>query len=180
MDDRRNFVSHAITGAGMAWIAANWPAAAKAAEMARANGGGFTYFTPQQAGEIDAISAQIIPTTDTPGAREAQVVYFIDLALVSFAADEQPTYQRGFEELQAKVMAMFPSAASIAALTSDQQIQLLTAIEDTPFFRAVRSHTVMGMFSSPQHGGNFNKAGWKLIGFDDSLNFKAPFGAYDR
>jgi hypothetical protein len=29
------------------------------------------------------------------------------------------------------------------------------------------------------HGGNHNKAGWKLIGFDDSLNHKPPFGYYD-
>jgi hypothetical protein len=35
------------------------------------------------------------------------------------------------------------------------------------------------MFASPKHGGNFNKAGWKLIGFEDTLNFKAPFGYYD-
>ena len=31
----------------------------------------------------------------------------------------------------------------------------------------------MGMFAAPQHGGNFNKVGWKLIGFDDSLEFPA-------
>ena len=24
------------------------------------------------------------------------------------------------------------------------------------------------------------KVGWKQIGFDDSLNFRAPFGAYDK
>jgi hypothetical protein len=35
------------------------------------------------------------------------------------------------------------------------------------------------MFASPKHGGNFNKAGWKLIGFEDTLNFKPPFGYYD-
>ena len=60
------------------------------------------------------------------------------------------------------------------------QIVLLTSIETTPFFRTVRDHTIMGMFSAPQHGGNFGKVGWKQIGFDDSLNFRAPFGAYDK
>ena len=49
----------------------------------------------------------------------------------------------------------------------------------TPFFLTVREHTLTGMFASPKHGGNFNKAGWKLIGFEDTLNFKAPFGYYD-
>ena len=68
---------------------------------------------------------------------------------------------------------------TFSALTNEQQIQLLTAIETTPFFKTVRDHTIMGMFSDPKHAGNYQKVGWKLIAFDDSLNFKAPFGAYD-
>jgi hypothetical protein len=38
---------------------------------------------------------------------------------------------------------------------------------------------VIGFFARPVHGGNFDKVGWKLIGYDDSLNFKPPFGYYD-
>ena len=53
-------------------------------------------------------------------------------------------------------------------------------METTPFFKTVRDHTIMGMFAAPQHGGNFRKVGWQQIGFDDSLNFRAPFGAYDK
>jgi Gluconate 2-dehydrogenase subunit 3 len=64
-------------------------------------------------------------------------------------------------------------------LTSAQQIQLLTAIENTPFFNMVRTHTITGMFASPAHGGNGNEAGWKLIGFEDTLDFKPPLGYYD-
>ena len=59
-------------------------------------------------------------------------------------------------------------------------LALLTSIEKTPFFRTVRDHTIMGMFAAPQHGGNFKKIGWTQIGYDDSLNFRAPFGAYDK
>ena len=55
----------------------------------------------------------------------------------------------------------------------------MTALEKSPFFNAVRNHTVIGFFASPIHGGNHNKVGWKLIGFDDSLDFKPPFGYYD-
>jgi hypothetical protein len=43
----------------------------------------------------------------------------------------------------------------------------------------VRQHTVIGFFARPVHGGNFDKVGWNLIGYDDSLNFKPPFGYYD-
>ena len=56
---------------------------------------------------------------------------------------------------------------------------MLTAIEHSRFFAAVRTHTITGMLASPVHGGNQNEAGWKLIGFEDTLNFKPPFGYYD-
>jgi hypothetical protein len=178
---RRKFMVGSLTGLSTTWIATNWPAAVKAAERAdKTPKGSLTYFTRAQAAEIDAMAAKIFPTTDTPGAREAQVVYFIDLALVTFAVDAQPTYANGFNELSSKLSAMYPGAKSFAALSSEQQIALLTSIEKTSFFSAVRNHTVMGMFAAPQHGGNYSKVGWKLIGFDDSLNFKAPFGAYDN
>ena len=43
-------------------------------------------------------------------------------------------------------------------------------MEKTPFFNTVRTHTIIGFFASPVHGGNHDKIGWKLIGYDDSLN----------
>lgn len=125
------------------------------------------------------MASQIIPTDETPGAHEARCVYFIDCALTTFLRDSQPVYTEGLKDLQAKTKELFPDATSFAALSSPQQIQLLTAIESTPFFMAVRLHTITGMFASPAHGGNCGQAGWKLIGFDDTLNFKPPFGYYD-
>ncbi len=174
---RRKFLAGSAGGVSAAWIAANWPAGAAAAEAAQ-KAGGFAFFSKPEAMEIDSMAAQIFPTTDTPGAREAQAIYFIDLALVTFAQEKQAVYKQGLGELQSKTKEMFPSAASFSALSDAQQIHLLTAIETTPFFKAVREHTIMGMFAAPQHGGNFQKVGWKLIEFDDSLNFKTPFGAY--
>ena len=55
----------------------------------------------------------------------------------------------------------------------------LIEIEKTPFFNLVRTHTVIGFLTHPEHGGNHEKIGWKLIGYDDSLNHKPPFGYYD-
>jgi gluconate 2-dehydrogenase gamma chain len=171
-DSRRSFLLKSVSASTAAWMAANWPAAVAAAEAAQKMGN-FTWFTPAQAREIDAMAAQIYPATDTPGAREAQVVYFIDLALVTFAQDKQKIYTAGLADLGSRTR-------SFAAMPAAEQIALLTSIEKTPFFRTVRDHTIMGMFSAPQHGGNFRKVGWSQIGFDDSLNFRAPFGAYDR
>jgi gluconate 2-dehydrogenase gamma chain len=173
-DSRRNFLLKSFSASSAAWLIANWPAQVAAAEAAQKLGN-FTFFTRPQAAEIDAMAAQIYPTTDTPGAREAQVVYFIDLALVTFATDRQAIYTKGFDELAVKT-----GRRPLGSLPVPEQLAILTGIETSPFFRNVRDHTIMGMFSAPQHGGNFGKIGWKQIGFDDSLNFRAPFGAYDK
>jgi len=181
---RRDFLVDSATGLGSVWLAANWSAILEAEEYAQRAATSpqpvsYAFFTDAQAADVDAMASQIFPTTDTPGAHEAHVVNFIDRALVTFARDRRPVYIQGLKDLQAKTKELFPSASKFSALTSAQQIQLLTAIETTPFFRTVREHTLTGMFASPKHGGNFNKMGWKLIGFEDTLNFKAPFGYYD-
>src|SRR5262244_4402240 len=67
----------------------------------------FEFFTPEQAAEIEAIAAQIIPTDDTPGAREARVIYFIDRALATFDKDKQQIYAKGMKALDAKRKKMF-------------------------------------------------------------------------
>jgi len=173
-DSRRKFLLKSVSATSAAWLAANWPAQVAAAEKAQAMGA-FTFFSRAQAADVDAMAAQIYPSDSTPGAKEAQVIYFIDLALVTFAQDKQDIYAKGLADLTAKT-----GGKSFGSLPSDQQIALLTSIEKTPFFKTVRDHTIMGMFAAPQHGGNFRKVGWTQIGFDDSLNFRAPFGAYDK
>jgi gluconate 2-dehydrogenase gamma chain len=181
---RRSFLIDSVSGLGAAWVAANYSGILAAEEYVQqaARAGQpprLAFFTPEQAAEIDAMASQIIPTDDTPGAREARVVYFIDRALVTFDRSTRPVYIQGLKDLQAKTKEMFPAASRFSALASDQQIQLLTAIEKTPFFTTVRTHTVTGFFASPVHGGNHDKVGWKLIGYDDALDFKPPFGYYD-
>ena len=181
---RRSFLLASVTGVPAAWVAANYPGILAAQEhIAKAVKTGqlprFTFFTDAQAVEIEAMAAQIIPTDESPGAREAHCIYFIDRALSGFAKDTQSAYAKGLQDLQAKTLELYPDGSKFSALTSDQQIKVLTAMEKTPFFRTVRTHTVLGFFSRPVHGGNSDKIGWKLIGYDDSLNFKPPFGYYD-
>jgi gluconate 2-dehydrogenase gamma chain len=128
---------------------------------------------------VEAMAAQIIPTDSSPGAREARVVHFIDQALASFARDKQSDYVKGLQNLQTKVKQVYPEASLFSALTSEQQIKVLTEIERTPFFALVRTHTIIGFCSRPEHGGNHNKVGWELIGYDDSLKHEPHFGYYD-
>ncbi len=181
---RRSFLVDSITGLNAAWVAANLPGILAAQEHAQhasktGKAPSLTVFNDAQATEIEAMTAQIIPSDETPGAREAHCVYFIDRALSTFVRESQPVYMQGLQDLQAKTQQLYPDAVKFSALTSEQQIKVLTGIEKTPFFRTVRTHTVLGFFSRPDHGGNFDKVGWKLIGYDDSLNHKPPFGYYD-
>lgn len=181
---RRAFLVESVTGLGAAWVATHYSsilAAEEYVQQAARSGqpATFAFFTAEQAAEIEAMAAQIIPTDDTPGAREARVVHFIDRTLTTFARTSQPLYTQGLADLQAQSKQRFPNASRFSALTSEQQIQVLTAMEKTPFFNMVRTHTIAGFFASPVHGGNADKVGWKLVGFDDSLNHKPPFGYYD-
>ena len=181
---RRSLLIESATGLSAAWVAANYSAilaaekhvqqAARAGQLPQ-----LAFFTEAQAAEIEAMAAQIIPTDETPGAREAHCLHFIDRALSTFARASQPVYTQGLQDLQAKTQQLYPDAGKFSALASDRQIKVLTEIEKTPFFRIVRTHTVIGFLARPVHGGNYEKAGWKLIGYDDSLNHKPPFGYYD-
>src|ERR1700674_1182993 len=198
--NRRNFLLRAGTGFSAAWVSANWPAllsatthahnAAKAATPPK-----FEFFTPEEAAEIEAITARIIPTDDTPGAREAGVVYFIDRGLATFGADDQKTYREGLPELQARVIEMFPNAAKFSSLTPQQQDEALHSLDENApsprrpfparpgaqnFFETLRQHTIAGFLIDPDYGANDSGAGWKVIGREREHMFQAPFGFYDK
>jgi len=181
---RRQFLLGSVSGLSSAWLALRWPAilaAQEHAQHAAASGqpAQFQFFSPEEAVEIEAVAAQVIPSDDAPGAREAQVIYFIDHVLATFDRDKQPAYTQGLKDLRHRTQELFSSANRFSSLTPAQQIQLLTAIEKTDFFELVRLHTIMGYLSRPEYGGNHDQAGWKLIGFEDQMTYNPPFGYYD-
>jgi gluconate 2-dehydrogenase gamma chain len=152
------------------------------AELAAAQSGSpprLEVFDAPTAADIEALTAQIIPSDDGPGAREAGVIYFIDRALTTFEADKRDAYHTGMHEIQQARLKLFPHSTSVAALTPAQQIDLLHAIEKSPFFELLRTHTVWGFVGSPVYGGNRKEVGWTHIGFDDRMHFEPPFGYYD-
>lgn len=134
---------------------------------------GLKFFSVEQAAEVEAMCAQIIPADDTGGAREAGVIRFIDLNLSVYETDKQPAYAAGLKMLAEK------SGGRFSDLGPAKQIEVLRAIQKTDFFDLVRQHTIMGFFSHPKYGGNSDKMGWKLIGFEDAYVFQPPFGHYD-
>lgn len=181
---RREFLRASLIGAGAAWATANAGGIAEAyAFVQQSTRGGatpaFGFFTAAQAAEIEAMAAQIIPTDSTPGAREARVIVFIDRILTTFEKDAQADYTKGLAELAAQAKQLVPAATSFAALSSADQIKVLTAMEKGAFFNMVRTHTVTGFFAAPSHGGNQGKVGWALVKYDDALHHTPPFGYYD-
>jgi gluconate 2-dehydrogenase gamma chain len=139
-----------------------------------------SFFTAADAADIEAVAAQIIPTDDSPGAREAGVVYFIDRALGTFFSQLASDYRAQLVTFQAGYRDRYPAARSFTSLTSEQQIEFLKGIDKTPFFTTTHLLTMLGMFTLPDYGGNRNGIGWKLIGFEDTHAFHPPFGYYDR
>ena len=196
---RRDFLTRAGGAVSAVWLSTHWSAIVAASEHAHqaaksAAPAKFQFFTPEQAAEIDSITARIIPSDETPGAREAGVVYFIDRALTTFAVDDQKTYREGLPELQARVRELFPSVEKFSRATAEQQDQVLHALDDKAeydgrfrpnakdklFFETVRVHTIVGFLIDPDSGGNRDGVGWKLIGRARDHMFQPPFGYYDK
>ena len=198
---RRRFLAQGAGGLSAVWVAAHWPALLAAADHARRAAQStvppkFEFFTSDEAKEIEAISARIIPSDDTPGAREAGVVYFIDHGLTTFGADDQKTYRDGLPELQARVGEMFPGVAKFSSLTAEQQDEVLHSFDEQQpqqrqrrfrprpgagnFFETLRQHTIAGFLIDPDYGGNRDGAGWKVIGREREHMFQPPFGYYDK
>jgi gluconate 2-dehydrogenase gamma chain len=174
---RRGWLSQCIGLAALAEVAAAQQHAHEAVQSATPPP--FQTLDAGTAAEIDAITSQIMPSADSPGAHEAGVIYFIDRALSTFDADLRGAYRTGMAEVQQKRKELFPESASISALSGQQQLQLIRAIETTDFFALLRTHTLYGFLGNPSYGGNRDRVGWKLIGFDDRMAFQPPFGYYD-
>ena len=168
-----------------AWIAANWPAIADAARHAVEAPAAplparFVFFNAADAADVEAIAAQIVPSGATPGAREAHAVYFIDRAMATFFADWAHDFRPGLGDFQARFRSSIRGFPSFSDAAPDVQIAYLKAVDRTPFFESARALTLLGMFSSPKYGGNFQEIGWAMMGFKDQHAFTAPYGYYDR
>jgi hypothetical protein len=138
----------------------------------------FEFLTAADAADVEALCAQIVPSGATPGAREARTVYFIDKSLSTYFAMLAPDFRLGLAEFQTRFRAGDPATAFAAAGAMTQET-FLKSLDRTPFFETTRFLTVLGLFSSPKYGGNYQGTGWKLMGFVDQHAFAPPFGYYD-
>jgi gluconate 2-dehydrogenase gamma chain len=191
---RRAFLKRAVAGAGSvagAGLLAPQRAAAlgmpdaqnpdehsnaNAAPQGHAPGAGLgAFFNAQDAATIAAFTECLMPgAPGKPGAHDAAVLNYIDLALSGAYAELQDFYRRGLAQLDAYCRATYDN--SFVRLDTGRQDAVITALEQgkatgftwpaaQAFFETVRTHTIEGLFADPVYGGNKNFAGWRLVGF---------------
>jgi len=102
------------------------------------------------------LSDLIIPSDDTPGAREAGVAEFIDF-IISHDVDNQPKFRKGLKWLDTHTRKIHKK--TFTQLSPDQQKTILENLaykskfkpgekEGQELFKMVRNYTVMGYYTS--------------------------------
>ncbi len=129
--------------------------------------------SPDQLKTLEAFIDRLCPKDETgPGAVEMGAAIYIDRVLAGPNAGEKAAFLDGLANVESLARSTHKSA--FAELTPEQRDQLLTGIENSPFFNRVRRLTLEGMFSDPYYGGNKNFAGWDLIRYPGPRLAVAP------
>jgi gluconate 2-dehydrogenase gamma chain len=142
----------------------------------------YEFLTSDQVRLLDVITAHIVPTDETPGAREAHVVRFIDHAFATFFEEFRKDFKEGLDAFVEFTSRYRPDNQPFLEMSASDQIGALRELErlKRDVFFQIRGLTMLGMFAHPEHGGNYRKIGWKLIGYQDQYSWAPPFGYYDR
>src|SRR5881409_155113 len=130
---------------------------------AAARGRGLQVLDPHQSETVATIAELIIPTTDTPGARAAQVHRFIDLLLAEWVTDdERASFLKGLADVDARARTAF--GVDFLAATDAQR----GAERDRrpAFFQQLKWLTVFGYCTSE-------------VGATAELHYEVIPGSYD-
>lgn len=180
---RRAFLVRAVVGAGSVAGAGLLPDAAaqnpdQHQDTAQTHATGAVlgaFFNAQDAATVAAMTERLMPgAPGKPGARDAGVLNYIDLALSGAYAELQEFYRRGLAQLDAHCRKTYNEP--FARLDGGKQDEVIAALEQgkaagftwptaQAFFETVRTHTIEGLFADPVYGGNKGFAGWRLVGF---------------
>jgi len=114
---------------------------------------------------VAAVAAQIIPSDDVPGAREAGVVEYIN-AKLNETSSLLPLYEEGLKEMDGISEGRFH--AKFVSLTAAQQTEVMRSIEKSRFFTQVWKDTVEGYTRS--------WTGKKVVGYPGGAQ---PHGYHD-
>jgi len=145
---------------------------------ARARSRGLQVLDPHQSDTVATIAELIIPTTDTPGARAAQVHRFIDLLLAEWVTDdERASFLKGLADVDARARTAF--GVDFLAATDAQRGTILTQLDaeaqpqrgaerdrQPAFFQQLKWLTVFGYCTSE-------------VGATAELHYEVIPGSYD-
>jgi gluconate 2-dehydrogenase gamma chain len=157
------------------------PGAAEAADQSEPFDVHGVFFNDEHAATVAAFAERLMPgEPGLPGATDANVLNYIDLALAGAYADQQDFYRRGLAQLDAWCRKTY--GQPFVKLGPAQQDEVVGALEQgkaggfqfptaQAFFNTLRTHTMEGMFADPTYGGNKDFAGWKLVGFPGAQLF---------
>ncbi len=157
------------------------PAAAKAAPIVRppwldaALTSPHQSFTAEEYATVCAATERILPRDEDPGAIDAGVPEYIDRMLGDPELHEmRDVFKGGVAALGTLARARFKRR--FAELAPEQQDQLLALFRDAPegspkgkFFETLMVLTMEGFLGDPSYGGNRDRVGWALVGFDTSM-----------
>jgi gluconate 2-dehydrogenase gamma chain len=142
------------------------------------------FFNDEHAATVAAFAERLMPgEPGKPGATDANVLNYIDLALAGAYADQQDFYRRGLAQLDDYCRKTYRQP--FVKLSTSQQDEVILALEQgkasgfafptaQSFFNTLRTHTMEGMFADPVYGGNKDFVGWKLVGFPGAQLFYTP------
>jgi gluconate 2-dehydrogenase gamma chain len=163
--DRRSFLQAALAAA----------AAASTGVACGRNGTPWRFFTIDEARCLAAITDQIIPPDQDPGAAWAGVIEYVDRQLCGPYENLRATYRRGLAAVDQSSRTLYGKV--FADLDSGQQVDLLRRLDagqgpgpgwknlsSSEFFGYLVDHTMQGFYGDPRHGGNREGASWRMLG----------------
>jgi len=181
---RRRFLHWCAVCAGVVALPPHWIRLLSVAQHkssgsnklpASGSGLAFHFFSRMQAATVEALTDQIIPADQDPGAKWAGVVHYVDLALDGDLRDFRLIYTEGINRVEAiadtlagKMFAdlQFADQTKVLERLEQDHTVIVGKLAGADFFQLVRKHTLEGFFGDPKYGGNRDSVGWRILNFE--------------
>lgn len=133
------------------------------------------FLTVNEARTLAALCDQIIPPDEDPGGAWAGVGNYIDRQLCGPLRHLRSFYRSGIAAVEKSSRILYGS--DFRRLSANRQVELLTLMEQgrapaeawtqissKDFFDLLLDQTMQGFYGDPRHGGNRQRASWKMLG----------------
>jgi gluconate 2-dehydrogenase gamma chain len=129
-------------------------------------------FSGLELATVAAACERILPRDEDPGAKDANVPAYIDRILQTPELKQMKAdFLQGLAALERRSRSMFQKG--FVQATPEQQDELLAIFKDSEpgtgeghFYELLVVLTLEGFLGDPSYGGNKDRVGWRLVGFD--------------